>query len=405
MNHITRHKSGELALLMLLASSFITVQFAQAQTFSLLYSFTGKSDGATPQAGLVADSAGNLYGTAYRGGDNSLSVCFNQGCGVVFKLDPAGIFTVLHAFTYNPDGAFPQAGLTKVTTGSFLGTTAGGGSHSNGTIFKIDAAGNETVLHRFHIADGQSPQGGLTRDASGNFYGTTTSGGVPNSFCGSGCGVVYKVHNGGALTVLHSFIGGSDGNTPQSGVVVDASGNIYGTTTTGGTGSCTFGGAGCGVVYKIDPSGNETILHTFVETDGASPVGLVLDAAGNLYGTTFTRGQFGFGEVYKIDSGGNFSVLYSFTGGTDGSQPLAALVLDSSNNIYGTTSGGGSTTNCPFGCGVVFRIDPLGHYRVLHRFNFTDGAFPEAPLLLYHGAIYGTTAGGTLPGVVFKIVP
>jgi uncharacterized repeat protein (TIGR03803 family) len=117
MNHITRHKSGGLALLMLLASSFITVQFAQAQTFSLLYSFTGKSDGATPQAGLVADSAGNLYGTAYRGGDNSLSVCFNQGCGVVFKLDPAGIFSVLHTFTYNPDGAFPQAGLTKLATG------------------------------------------------------------------------------------------------------------------------------------------------------------------------------------------------------------------------------------------------------------------------------------------------
>jgi uncharacterized repeat protein (TIGR03803 family) len=404
MSNIALHRPGRVALLIALLVAVCGVQFARAQTFSMLYSFTGKSDGSIPKAGLVADSAGNLYGTTSGGGD--LSACNKQGCGVVFKLDTAGTYTVLHAFTGAPDGSNPYAGLTIAGTGNYVGSTSGGGSMDNGAIFMIDTTDSETILHSFQFSDGQTPEAGLTRGTGGDLYGTATAGGVRSSFCGGGCGVVYKTRTSGVLTVLHNFVGGSDGITPQSAPAVDASGNVYGTTVTGGTGPCTFAGPGCGIIYKLDPSGIETILHTFVQTDGASPVGgPTLDAAGNLYGTTFTGGEFDFGVVYKVDTSGTFSVLYSFTGGEDGSQPSAGVALDNAGNIYGTTQNGGSKTNCPFGCGVVFRIDSVGTYQVLHRFSFNDGAFPQAPLLLSHGAFYGTTAGGATPGVIFKVTP
>jgi uncharacterized repeat protein (TIGR03803 family) len=189
-------------------------------------------------------------------------------------------------------------------------------------------------------------------------------------------------------------------------LAVDSAGNIYGATTTGGTGPSTFAGPGCGVVYKLDPLGNETVLHTFIESDGASPSATpVLDSAGNLYDTTFTRGQCGFGEVYKIDAAGNFSVLYSFAGGTDGSQPMAGVVLDTAGNLYGTTTAGGSTTHSPFGSGVIYRIDTLGNYRVLYRFDGVSASFPQAPLLISRWALYGTAAAGSNNGAVFKLVP
>lgn len=404
MTHTTPRSYATPALLIVLVAGLFSAQLANAQTFSMLYSFSGKSDGATPRAGLVADSAGNLYGTTSGGGD--LSACNKQGCGVVFELETSGTYSVLHAFTGTPDGSDSYAGLTPVGPGSYIGTTAGGGSHGNGATFQIDATGSETILHSFSLADGETPEAALTRSSGGYFYGTATGGGVRSSYCAGGCGVVYKTRATGALSVLHNFTGGSDGITPQGAPAVDATGNVYGTTVTGGTGPCTFAGPGCGVVYKIDPTGTETILHTFVQTDGASPVaGPTLDSAGNLYGTTFTGGEFNYGVVYKIDAAGTFSVLYNFTGGSDGSQPSASVVLDSANNIYGTTQNGGSATVCPFGCGVVFRINSLGTYQVLHRFVFSDGAFPEAPLLISHGAIYGTTTGGTTPGVIFKVTP
>jgi uncharacterized repeat protein (TIGR03803 family) len=189
-------------------------------------------------------------------------------------------------------------------------------------------------------------------------------------------------------------------------LAVDSAGNIYGATTTGGTGPSTFAGPGCGVVYKLDPLGNETVLHTFIESDGASPSATpVLDSAGNLYDTTFTRGQCGFGEVYKIDAAGNFSVLYSFAGGTDGSQPMAGVVLDTAGNLYGTTIAGGSATHSAYGSGVIYRIDTLGNYRVLYRFDGVSASFPQAPLLISRWALYGTAAAGSNNGAVFKLVP
>jgi uncharacterized repeat protein (TIGR03803 family) len=406
MRNATACLVGRISLFATVAMCLFNVPSVSAQTFSMLYAFTGKSDGASPRAGLVADSAGNLYGTTYEGGD--LSACNKLGCGVVFKLSASGSYSVLHTFPENLlDGLGPYAALALTAAGTYMGTATGGGAENNGAIFTIDTTGNEKLVHSFALLDGQTPEAGLTRGSGGNFYGTATAGGgIRNSFCDQNCGVVFKTRASGALTVLHDFAGGSDGITPQAGVAVDAVGNVYGTTITGGTGPCTFGGPGCGIVYKIDPAGAETILHTFVLTDGATPLGqLVLDSAGNLYGTTYSGGEFNFGEVYKIDSSGNFLILYNFTGGADGSQPSAGVVLDNANNIYGTTSGGGTKSICAFGCGVVFRMDSAGAYQVLHRFNFTDGFFPEAPLLIRGGAVYGTTPAGATAGVIFKVVP
>ena len=225
---------------------------------------------------------------------------------------------MLHSFTGGTDGASPYAGLIRDAAGNLYGTTVYGGTSSSGTVYKIDASGQEMVLYSFTGGnDGGFPYGGVIRDSAGNLYGTTYYGGA------SDAGTVYKIDASGQETVLYSFTGGTDGGFPYAGVIRDSAGNLYGTTTGGGA-------SGLGTVYKIDASGQETVLHSFTGgADGANPdAGVIRDSAGNLYGTTISGAASEGGTVYEVDSTGLETVLYSFQGGTDGYYPYGGLTGD-----------------------------------------------------------------------------
>src|SRR6266852_6299094 len=294
----------------------------------------------------------------------------------------AQTFTVLHSFTNSPDGAFPFAGLLRDAAGNLYGTTLRGGSLGSGTVFKLDPAGKETVLYSFtdtgSPADGLDPYAVPVMDAAGNLYGTTSA-----ALALGVLGTVFKIDTAGNFTVLHFFTG-SDGCCLTGGVIIDAAGNLYGTA--GGGGS--FGG---GTVFKLDPSGNATVLYSFKGgSDGAAPAGgLIMDAVGNLYGTTGAGGSSNAGTVFKLDPSGNETVLYSFKGGNDGASPgLGSLIRDVAGNVYGTTPVGGSgactgANQGLGGCGIVFKLDPADNETVLYSFTgSSDGAFPEAGLVM-----------------------
>jgi uncharacterized repeat protein (TIGR03803 family) len=327
----------------------------------------------------------------------------------------AQTFTVLHTFTGKGDGEFPIAGLLRGNAGSFYGTTDFGGSFDRGTVFEIAAHGKETILHSFWGGDGTGP-GALIRDRTGSFYGITAEGGTPEGgACIHGCGAVFKLDKAGKESVLYAFTGGADGSDPEGALVRDEEGNLYGTTALGGKQHCDYSGDGCGIVFKVDKNGKETVLHTFAgPPDGEQPnAGLVRDKAGNLYGTTVYGGAstacgYGCGTVFKVDPKGNETVLYSFAGGADGSGPGAPLFLDGGGNIYGTAGGGGSPCNC----GVVFKLDTTGSETVLYAFKGSpDGAHPQGGLLRgKSGSLYGVTYDGGSAncsgygcGTVFKL--
>jgi uncharacterized repeat protein (TIGR03803 family) len=280
--------------------------------------------------------------------------------------------------------------------GNLYGTTYSGGAANAGVVYKLDTTGQETVLYSFSGgADGRNPYAGLILDLAGNLYGTTYQGGA------AGYGVVYKLDTTGQETVLYSFTGGADGGNPYAGVISDLSGNLYGTTQLGGV-------TGAGVVYKLDTAGNETALYSFTGgSDGGNPyAGVILDAAGNLYGTTHEGGALDWGVVYKVDTAGNETVLYSFTGGPDGGYPGAAgVVLDPLGNLYGTTYYGGTTADA----GVVYMVNKAGNETVLYSFpNGSGGGNPSAGVIRdAAGVLYGTaTNGGSKSGgLVFKLVP
>jgi uncharacterized repeat protein (TIGR03803 family) len=369
-----------------------------APSFMVLDSFTA-ADGAQPLAGLIRDAAGNLYGTTAGGGAH--------GLGVVFKLGPSGTETVLHSFAGFPtDGGGPNAGLTRDAAGNLYGTTTFGGEDRLGVVFKLSPSGTYTILYRFTGgADGANPYAGLVRDAVGNLYGTTFYGGASNA------GVVFKLSPTGTETVLYSFTGGADGAYPYAGLIRDAAGNLYGTTAGGGAFRT------WGVVFKLGPSGTETVLHSFAgPTDGGGPTaGLTRDAAGNLYGTTTNGGEGGLGVVFKLRSCGTYTVLHTFTGDGDGDGPFAGLVRDAAGNLYGTTFRGGPSDN-----GVVFKVSPTGtgyNFSVVYTFTGgADGGLPYAGLVQdAAGNLYGTTASGGATsgacghfggcGVVFKLTP
>jgi uncharacterized repeat protein (TIGR03803 family) len=387
----------------LMISAFMAVQPAHAATFHVLYTFQETSDGGTPLDGLIADKKGVLYGTAQYGGDGG-------GYGVVFELSKKGIEKALYGFAGAPgDGAFPQGSLIE-NDGNFYGTTDNGGSANLGAVFELKKDGSETLLHSFvGGSDGSGLMFGLLRDARGNLYGSTFLGGNTNN-CAlgpNGCGTIFKIAKNGKETILHAF-SGPDGSYPTSGLIADAQGNLYGTTGLDGA-------SGWGNVFKLAPDGTVTPLYSFTNgSDGGEPGGgLAMDSAGNLYGTTETGGDAscgqgsGCGTAFKLAPNGTETTLYAFKGGSDGQDPIAGVTLDAAGNIYGTTGAGGGGTQCQQGCGTVYEIKTNGKEQVLYAFSGqTDGASPRATLLLRNNVLYGTTesAGSIInAGTVFEI--
>jgi uncharacterized repeat protein (TIGR03803 family) len=317
---------------------------------------------------------------------------------------PAQTFSVLHTFTNELEGYELYGGLARDGAGDLYGVSYYGGTAGYGTLFKLDARGRFTVLHNFNeVTDGGQPIADLLLDRAGNIYGTAENG-------SAGGGTVFKFDKHNNFSVLYSFTGGQDGATP-TGLIRDAGGNIYGTTSRGGDFSCPDPVYGCGTAFKLDSTNQLIALHRFTgKPDGQwAGDGLVRDSAGNLYGTTNVGGNHDNGAVFKIDADGDATVLYSFSGKSDGGFPTAALVRDPEGNLYGTTSFGGNLKcNAPYGCGTVFKLDKNGNFTVLHKFSRgKDGVLPFHARLLrdVHGNLYGTTSGGGVSGggTIYKL--
>ncbi len=384
-----------LALASVVGLAALAIPCAQAQTLSVVHNFTGGSDGGNPVNGFTMSATGTLYGTASSGG--------SSGYGVVFKVGDKGDETVLHSFAGGSDGATPNGGVIEDPSGAFFGTTTTGGTSGLGTVYRVKRT-KETVLYSFAGGtDGADPQAGLVMDAAGNLYGTTSVGGS------AGNGTVFelvapKVKSGRwTETVLYSFGTGTDGATPIGGVNLDAAGNLYGTTSLGGT-------YGYGTVFRLTPGSGwtENILYNFDNTtDGAYPYAdLISDAAGNLYGAATDGGTGGGGTIFELTpSNGNwtFAVLYSLPGwGISGT--FRDLLLDASGNIFGTTHCDGADS-----AGTIFELTPSGGswtYTLLYTFTGGgDGLYSISNLVMKRGKLYGTTidGGANGAGVIYKL--
>jgi uncharacterized repeat protein (TIGR03803 family) len=322
-------------------SSGIIFELSSTSDEKVLFNFNGSDgDGEVPDSMSFRDAAGDLFGTTFQGGAYSY--------GTVFKLDTQGRETVLYSFCPNipcTDGTFP-GGVTPSKNGALYGITYAGGNFSCaitgcGTVFRINRDGDLTLLHAFGGADGQAPNAGLVLDASNNAYGTTQYGGV------YGRGVVFKVTSTGNETVEYSFEGGADGAYPNGGLVRDAKGNLYGTANQGGA-------YNRGTIFKITASGQFTVLYSFPGgVPGANPYAdLNLDQQGNIFGVAGAGGGHNFGIIFKLDPSGNETVLHSFAEEADGVHP-SGLIIDASGNLYGTTYQGGKHNY-----GSIFEVVP-----------------------------------------------
>ncbi len=373
---------------------------AQAAVFRILHQFQAGGDGQWPVAAPIADAAGNLYGTTPNSG---------SGCGMVFRLAPNGTETVLFTFPdWKRDGCRPVAGLIADAAGNLYGTTEFGGSGQGchdqgcGTVFKLAPDGTETVLHSFAQdgVDGILPITGLIRDKAGNLYGGTYEGGA------FWHGVLFKIAPDGGETLIHSFGAFDDAGNPDS-LIADGRGNLYGTTFSNGLAHC---GAVCGTVFKVASDGTESLLHVFSGgADGENPNGrMVFDRQGNLYGTA-EKGGAGHGTVFRLTPGGAFSVLHAFAGGEDGNGPMGSLAIDKNGNLYGATEMGGGTGCHKVGCGTLFRVAADGSETVLHILDGRQGRMSVSGLTKDgRGWLYGTAQYGFGPsqyGTVFKFAP
>jgi uncharacterized repeat protein (TIGR03803 family) len=386
-----------LASATVLAFALIALQPVQAQTFTVLYTFTGGADGGTPMATPILYN-GNVYGTTSGGGTGS--------SGVVYQLDfKTRKETALHTFT-GPDGIGPVGGLAQFQSkGNFYGVAYKGGANNDGTLFELSPSGTFTLLHTFEgksvtPAEGIGPAGTPVFDPAGDLFGSTYVGGASKGWgtvfeysaagdfasgqsfspdgalpraglffqagklygttCGCGDvpygGSIYEV---GVQKALYTFTGGPDGSQPLGSLVGDGKGGLYGTTSAGGTGNF---GSGYGVVYKFNFTTNQlTVLHTFTGPDGGVPAAaLSWDSQGNLYGTTTLGGAYGYGTVFKLDPSTNpatLTTVYSFTGGADGATPYAGVLVTANGDIWGAASAGGSATGYA-GFGTLFIISP-----------------------------------------------
>ncbi len=313
---------------------------------TILHNFTGGTDGGTPESSLIMDPAGNLYGTTYSGGA--------YGYGVVYEITSHGEI-VLYSFTGGNDGGNPEARLAMDAAGHLYGTTMSGGNLGSGTVFEITGESQETVLYNFGRAnDGAQPVAGVTLDAAGNVYGTTSQGGLYSY------GIVFELspsQSGWTETILHHFALQSDGGTPYGGLTFDKSGNLFGTSTQGGTGA----DGGGGTVFELTPSNGSWTFTTIYGLDGWGVSGtfrdIMVDGSDNVWATTHCDGVNNAGTVYELVNSGNgtwtYNQLYLFTGGKDGLYSFSNLVQDKRGNLYGTTNQGGVSGN-----GVIFRVTP-----------------------------------------------
>ena len=423
VTNLTKHSTLALAcaplrkasmLALFLATTLVTTKPAQTQTFTVLHEFTGGEDGEIPYSGLTLDRAGNVYGTTTYGADQS---CLG-GCGTVFRISRAGAFTTLYRF-HGIDGDGPEANVTIASDDTLYGTTEFGGAQGTGNIYRLqpstralgNATGtwNETVIHTFgayNDGEGVLPWwGALIFDRAGNLYGTASAGGT-GSCASGGCGTVFELSpsNGGwTYNVLYRFTCTTDGATPFSGVVMDTEGRLYGTTD---------GNLGCdgGTAYQLAPTGSgwtEITMHQFQNRDdGGEPVGgLVVDAAANAYGVTANGGTSGCGGVvYELSPRGvgwTFLPIYCLVGPVAGGSE-SAMTMDAAGNLYGTTTADGANRR-----GSVFKLtynNGSWTYTDLHDFTGgADGSGPVGTLAVdADGNIYGTSVyGGTGGGCEF----
>jgi uncharacterized repeat protein (TIGR03803 family) len=378
---------------------------AQAQSFQVIHSFTGQEDGATPEAGLTVDTAGKFYGTA-SGGESG-------GNGSVFKLTTGGSGRVLATLNRGLPSRGPDTQVVIGPNGNLFGASYLGGrgdcvgNGSCGLVYETQPPAhacasflcnwNGTLLYSFNnIPDAGVPDSPVVFDSVGNLYGTTEFGGAGicyNSInLNYGCGAVYKLAPSGegwAETVIYSFQGGNDGQMPMGGLIFDAAGNLYGMTAIGGS-------SDAGTIFKLSPSGSdwtETVLHTFQGRDGSFPMGnLIADQSGNLYGATAGGGFNNGGVVFELAHPGSwtYNLLYSFP---NDSTPAGTLVFDGSGQLYGTTRGGGA-----YGDGTAYKLTPSnGSWTStdLHDFQFSDGVLPNGGLVFDSaGNLYGTAQTG-----------
>jgi uncharacterized repeat protein (TIGR03803 family) len=420
------------------ASSIVHV--VSGPSIATLLSFNHETGGAIPWSALVWGSDGNMYGATEAGGDLSCGYMSSlSGCGTIYKSDTSGNMTTLHSFD-GTDGAYPIASLMATTTGLLYGTTIYGGSNTSqcqvpgtstaagcGTVFSFGAsAGFTSILSfgPFNSPLGAGTDASLTQANGGTLYGANEVGG--NTSCTgtlgteseSGCGGIFSISSSNVPSPLHTF-SGSDGAYPTAGLLLQSDGNFYGTTSGGGTLTCSsYASPGCGIVFQMSESGIIKTLHSFTLTDGANPYSpLILGADGSMYGTTLFGGSSscsggaqwqGCGLIFKIDTAGNFQSLHSFSG-PDGAYPTG-LMQASDGYFYGTTESGGDTSCAGRygpGCGALFRMDSAGNVTILYAFTGkSDGSWPESGVIQgTDGNFYGTTAYGGLndDGVIFRL--